>query len=48
MPRLFGNVGVYAAIPLAELCTLFVATAIFAMSRERFCGSARRRSGRAA
>ncbi len=48
LPRLFGNVGVYAAIPLAELCTLFVATAIFAMSRERFCGSARRRSGRAA
>ena len=48
LPRLFGNAGVYAAIPLAELCTLFVAAAIFTLSRERFSGHAPHHPGRAA
>ena len=36
LPQLFGNVGIYVAIPLAEMCTLVVASLIFAASRKHF------------
>ena len=36
LPQLFGNVGIYVAIPLAEMCTLVVASLIFAASRKYF------------
>lgn len=38
LPALFGNAGVYAAIPCAELCTLAVGAALFALTRRHFRG----------
>lgn len=38
LPVLFGNAGVYAAIPCAELCTLVIGAGIFALTRRAFWG----------
>ena len=49
LPGLFGNAGIYVAIPLAEMCTLVVASLIFAASRKQFTERRAPRSlGRAA
>lgn len=38
LPGLFGNAGVYAAIPCAELCTLIIGVGIFVLTRRAFWG----------